>query len=140
MPLRGYKPLGGPKRNYRTPSGEVISRAKYDNIRAQRAGFKNRYELRTYKDSLTKSDWRNMLYDIRQKTGRAPTYQDYADIREVRQRRAKLKRSRTYKRQGVTGKDLDNKDKQLVAPDGPLARILDRSGRRPISGRPVGDS
>lgn len=65
-----------------------------------------------------------------------PTWDMYGDVREVRERRAALQK----KYPNVHGRDLDSKDKRLVAPDGPLARILDASGRRPISGRPVGDS
>lgn len=136
MALRGYKPLGGTSRKYRTPSGKIISRREYDNRRARAAGFRNRYELEKYRENLARGRWGDWVYDVKQRTGRQPTFDLYADVREVQRRRAALKK----RYPGLTGRDLDAKDKQLVAPDGPLARILDASGRRPISGRPVGDS
>lgn len=137
MPLRGYTPLGGTSRKYRAPDGSVISRREYDNRRAQDAGFRNRYHLEQFRtDVIARTRWSNWAYDVKRHTGRNPTWQDYGDVREVRARRARLRRRYPT----LTGQDLDSHDKQLVAPDGPLARILDASGRRPISGRPVGDS
>lgn len=136
MALRGYTPLGGTSRKYRTPGGKIISRREYDNRRAKQAGFRNRYELEKYRESLQRGRWGDFIYDIRQHTGRQPDWSVYADIREVRARRAELKRN--YPDLG--GQDRDSRDSKLVAADGPLARILDASGRRPMSGRPVGDS
>lgn len=137
MPLRGYKPLGNSARQYRTPSGKIISRREYDNRRAKAAGFRNRYELEQFRtQTIAKSRWSNWVYDVKQKTGRLPTFEMYGDVKEVRERRARLKRR--YPR--LSGQDLDSKDAALVNASGPLARILDASGRRPMSGRPVGDS
>lgn len=133
MALRGYTPLGGTSRKYRTPSGKVISRRNYDNRRARAAGFKNRYELEKYRESIARSRWSTWQYDVRQHTGRQPTWDMYADVREVRARRARLPPE-------LRGSERDRLDPELVAPNGPLARILDASGRRPITGRPVGDS
>lgn len=137
MPLRGYKALGGTSRRYQTPTGEVISRREYDNRRAQAAGFRNRYELEQFRTTVVgRSNWSSWQYDVRQRTGSLPDWDLYADVREVRDRRRKLR----ARYADLSGRDLDSKDPELVAPDGPLARILDASGRRPISGRPVGDS
>lgn len=136
MALRGYKPLGGSSRRYRTPGDKIISRREYDNKRAQAAGFSNRYELEKFRSDLQRGRWADWIYDVKQHTGRMPTFQNYADVREVRQRRAELDR----KYPDLKGSARDKKDRALVAPDGPLANILDASGRRPISGRPVGDS
>ena len=129
--LRGYEPLGGSSRKYRNKrTGKVISRREYDNKRAQKAGFRNRYELEQFRTKLAGSRWANWIYDVKQHTGKLPEWELYADVREVRARRARLAR-----------RDLDDKgDPALVAADGPLARILDASGRRPLSGRAVGDS
>lgn len=137
MPLRGYKPLGGTSRQYRTPSGKVISRREYDNRRAKAAGFRNRYELEQFRTkTVARGRWSDWQYDVKQKTGRMPTFDMYGDVKEVRQRRARLRE----KYPDLSGRDLDAKDPELVAADGPLARVLDDSGRRPMTGRPVGDS
>lgn len=137
MPLRGYKALGNSARQYRTPSGKVISRREYDNKRAQSAGFRNRYELEQFRTKVVaKGRWSNWVYDVKQRTGRLPTFGMYGDVKEVRERRRALQR----KHPRMDAHERDKKDRKLVAPDGPLARILDASGRRPLSGRPVGDS
>lgn len=137
MALRGYKPLGGTSRQYRTPSGKIISRREYDNRRAKAAGFRNRYDLEQFRTKVIgRSRWSNWQYDVKQRTGRMPTWEMYGNVREVRERRLKLR----ARYPDLHGRDLDSKDPQLVAPDGPLAQILDASGRRPITGRPVGDS
>ena len=131
--LRGYSPIPGSARRYRAPDGSTISRRQYDNLRAQAAGFDNRYELEQFRRDEAGSPW---FGDIYARTGRHPTFQDYADIREVQQRREALRA-----RYGAgSHAELDSHDPELVAPDGPLARILDRSGKRPLSGRPVGAS
>lgn len=132
--LRGYTPVKGDKaRRYRTPSGELISRRQYDNLRVQQAGFHNRYELERFRRQIAGSDW---IGDIYAHTGRPPTFQDYADLREVKQRREQLRQ--TYGKGSHS--ELDSKDPKLVAADGPLARLLDAAGKRPLSGRPVGGS
>lgn len=136
MALRGYKPLGGTSRKYRTPSGKVISRREYDNRRAKKAGFRNRYELEQLRVDLSRGRWANWQYDVKQHTGRMPTYDAYHDVKEVRDRRARLE----ARYPTLPGRERDSRDRRLVAPDGPLARVLDASGRRPLSGRPVGES
>lgn len=137
-PLRGYKPIKGDSaRRYRTPSGGIISRREYDNKRAQAAGFKNRYELEQFRTKvIARGRWGDWQYDVKQHEGHLPTWDLYSDVREVRDRRAELERRYPH----LSARDRDAMDRQLVAANGPLARILDASGRRPISGRPVGDS
>ena len=134
MALRGYTPLGGSARNYRAPGGKIISRREYDNRRAKAAGFRNRYDLEQFRANL--GGWADWQRDVKQNTGRLPSWELYADVREVRQRRARLRKRYPH----LEGQDLDNKDPRLVAGNGPLARILDASGRRPLDGRDVGDS
>lgn len=131
--LRGYRPVGGSSRRYRTPGGKTISRREYDNRRAQAVGFRNRYELEKFRERQAGSNW---LGDIYEHTGRQPTFQHYADLREVKQRRARIRAT------GARGNhsQTDRLDPELTAPDGPLARLLDAAGKRPLSGRPVGDS
>lgn len=131
--LRGYKLLPGSGRRYRTPSGRIISRRAYDNKRAQAAGFRNRYELERFRLSIQGSGW---LGDIYSHTGHPPTWEDYALIKDVQARRRAL----TALYGEGTHSELDYHDPELVAPDGPLAQLLDRAGKRNISGRPVGTS
>ncbi len=52
MPRKGWTKLAGTAERYLSPSGEVISRRQYDNLRAQAEGWDNRsqYENR-YNDS-----------------------------------------------------------------------------------------
>lgn len=135
--LRGYKPLGGSSRRYRAPGGKIISRREYDNRRAKAAGFNNRYEVEKFRtDVIAKTRWGDWQYDVKQHTGQMPTWSLYHDVQEVRQRRAVLARQYPH----LSGSERDAMDRKLVAADGPLARVLDAAGRRPISGRPVGDS
>ena len=134
MPLRGYRSIKGDSaRRYITPSGKVISRREYDNRRARQAGFTNRYQLEKTRRQLAGSSW---LGDIYSHTGKHPTWQDYHDLQEVKDRRDKI---RAQYGPG-SNSELDHHDPELVAADGPLARILDHSGKRPISGRPIGGS
>lgn len=134
--LRGYTPLGGTSRRYRAPGGKIISRREYDNRRARKAGFKNRYELEKYRESLQASKWSRWTYNVYKHTGSRPTWEDYAAVREVRQRRAKLRK--LYP--NLSGGNLDAMDSELVAPGGPLERVLAAAGLRTPNGRPVGDS
>lgn len=127
--LRGYKPLGGSSRQYRTPSGSIISRREYDNRRARQAGFRNRYELEQLRQTREGRKWGMDIIE----QGKRPTFQDWGDIKQVRDHRARLKREYP----NLTRSQRDQRDSELIAPDGPLARILDRTGRRPISNRPV---
>lgn len=147
--LRGYRPIVVRKvskrtgkeyhytQAYLTPRGNRISRREYDNrrINRQTAGrFKTRSELERFRASLGGDPW---LLDIRQHTGRAPTFANYADWQEVEQRRRLLEaRYPTLSR-----RERDRKDRRLVAADGPLARLLDATGRRPLRpGVAVGES
>jgi hypothetical protein len=145
--LRGYRPIvvrrvskrTGKQYHYTqaylTPRGNRISRREYDDRRLRRGGqFQSRRELEQFRLQVSGSDW---LVDIRQHTGRAPTPQMYADWREVRRRRAVL--AKRYPR--LSRGRRDAMDRKLVAPDGPLARILDATGRRQmIPGVAVGES
>jgi hypothetical protein len=136
MPSPRYRPLGDSARRYLdTRTGKSISRREYDNRRAKSAGFRNRYQLEQYRENLPRR-WADWPQQIREHTGRPPTFQDYADIRRVRQARKELRQ----RYPNTEGERLDSMDSELVAADGPLARILDRSGRRPMDGRPVGES
>lgn len=137
-PLRGYKLLPGSARRYQTPSGKTISRREYDNRRARKAGFANRYQVEKFRREMAGSRW---FGDIYQHTGRSPTWDTYADWREVRQRRARIAARRAAR--GLppgTHSETDSDDPELVAPEGPLARLLDAAGKRFITGRPVGAS
>lgn len=127
--LRGYAPVGGSARRYRTPSGSTISRREYDNLRAQAAGFRNRYELEQLRRSRVGRKWGMDIIE----QGHRPTFRDWGDIREVRDRRADLARSSP----DLSRRDRDQLDAELTDPDGPLARLLARTGRRPMSNRPV---
>lgn len=132
-PLPGYKPLGGKSRRYQGPGGRTISRRQYDNKRARQAGFSSIRALRDFVDTLQRGRWGDWIYDVKQHTGRVPSADLYHDVEMVRRRRARL-------RYLYGDQARDDMDPELVAPDGPLARILDASGRRPFNGRAVGDS
>jgi len=127
--LRGYTPLGGSSRQYRTPSGGVISRRQYDNRRARAAGFRNRYELERFRQSRFGRKWGMDIIE----QGNRPTFRDWGDIKQIRDRRRALKDEYP----NLTRRQRDQRDRELIAPKGPLARILDRTGRRPMSNRPV---
>lgn len=130
--LRGYSPLGGSSRRYRTPSGQIISRREYDNRRAKAVGFRNRYELERLRQSRVGRKWGMDIIE----QGHRPTFQDWGDINEIRDRRRALQSAYP----DMERRRSDALDPELSAPDGPLARILDRTGRRPLSNRPVGAS
>lgn len=131
--LPGYSRIPGSSRRYLTPTGESISRREYDNLRAQLAGFRNRYEVEQFRRREAGSDWFGHIYSAQ---GRGPTWENYADLRDVKSRRAAL---RAQHGPG-SNSELDKLDPALVAADGPLARVLDAAGKRPMSGRPVGSS
>lgn len=136
MPLRGYKPLGGKSRRYSKPGGGSISRRAYDDIRARKAGFKDRAALESYRESLQSTRWNRWVINVKKNTGRNPTFEDYGNLELVRRKRARLKRLYPL----MNAKERDSMDPSLVAPDGPLANVLDAAGLRPKNGRPVGDS
>lgn len=127
--LRGYRPLPGPSRRYRTPSGATISRREYDNRRARAVGFRNRYELEQLRASRVGRKWGMDIIE----QGSRPTFADWGDIKQIRDRRRELEREYP----NLDRRTRDQRDRELVSPDGPLARILDRTGRRPQSNRPV---
>lgn len=136
---RRFRNVGAPTTvgGNRINTGDTISRRAYDDIRARRAGFRNRYELEETRQGLAGSRW---LYDIYRHTGKPPTFQDYRDIRAVKARRAELEAQHgPYWNQRQ--REIEAGDPFLSDPDGPLARILARSGRRTgYGGRPVGGS
>lgn len=127
-----WRPVPGSARRYRnTRTGDTISRRQYDNLRARRAGFRNRYDLERFRESIAGSRW---ISDVYAANGRNPTMQEYEWIREVTERRAALGTP-------APGEPRrDQRDPALVAPNGPLARLLNATGRRPLNGRPVGSS
>jgi hypothetical protein len=148
--LRGYKPVvvkrvskrTGKQYHYTqayiTPRGNRISRREYDTRRLLReTSFKNRGELERFRNTIAGSDW---LSDIYEHTGRAPTFQDYDAWREVNRRRAAL--HALYPGHGGDRRGwLDALDPELVAADGPLARLLNAAGRREMRpGVAVGES
>lgn len=138
MPLPGYKFLGGSSRRYVTPTGEIISRRQYDNLRARDAGWRSRSELEKFRrNKVARTGWSKWAHDVKQHSGKRPTWRSYRDLKDVLDRRAKLKR--LYP--GLSGPDLDRMDPVLIDPNGPLARILTDAGRRSSGmGNPVGDS
>ena len=146
--LRGYKPIvvqrvskrtGKPYHYtvaYTTPRGNRISRREYDSRRLLRqTTFKNRGELERFRASKAGSDWLTSIYHH---TGRGPTFQDYDAWREVDRRRAALRAKYPGGHPAGHGGRLDDLDPELVAPNGPLARLLDSSGKRDMNGRPIG--
>lgn len=130
--LRGYRRVPGASLRYITPSGREISRREYDNRRLRALGFRNRYELEQLRTSRAGRKWGMDLIEA----GNRPTFRDWADIKQIRDRRAALKRRHPE----LDRQALDSRDSGLTAADGPLARILDRTGRRPLSGYAVGSS
>jgi len=51
VPRKGWTKLQGTAERYLSPSGEVVSRRQYDNLRAQAAGWSNRSQFeRRYED------------------------------------------------------------------------------------------
>lgn len=127
--LPGYRPVGGSARQYRTPSGKIISRREYDNRRLRAVGFRNRYELEQLRTSRVGRKWGMDIIE----TGSRPSFQDWGNIKQIRDRRARLKSDHP----DMTRRNRDQLDPELVSADGPLARILSRTGRRPLSNRPV---
>jgi hypothetical protein len=139
MPLRGWKPITGDsaRRYQNTRTGEIISRRTYDDKRAQAAGWRNRYEVEKFRTNvIARTRWGDWQYDVKQHTGRLPSWELYHDVQEVRERRRILADKYPHLDSG----DRDKHDPELVAANGPLARVLDAAGRRPLNGRPVGDS
>lgn len=61
--LKGYTPLGGSSRRYRTPTGETISRRQYDNIRYGKAGFASTSQYRKVTRSDSYKRWLSMAAD-----------------------------------------------------------------------------
>lgn len=70
------------------------------------------------------------------KQGRRPDWEELADIDEVLRRRRALK----ARYPELTRAERDAKDRELVAPDGPLARSLDALGVRPLTSAVVGET
>lgn len=139
--LEGYEPIPGSARKYRTPTGEIISRYEYDSRRLRQAGWRNRGELER---ARTSGDWQKALKLLRKTEGdEAVAGSAFAvavgssarDAYDVERRRRALGKD-------VLGNRIpDSADPELVSPDGPLARILARMGRRDLDDRwPVGDT
>jgi hypothetical protein len=128
-PLRGYTRVPGSARQYRTPSGAIISRYEYDNRRLRAAGspFKNRYEAEKFRAS---KDWRTWSYKVRASGKRASIFD--ADLAGAVKRVGEV---RAGMPQGEPDPD------ELTAPDGPLAILLVAIGARdPDWNWPVGET
>lgn len=133
--LPGWRAIpGDPARRYRNVrTGRVISRRERDNRILRRYGFRNRYELERLRQTRTYRRWGA---DIVQQQGHVHVpLEDWGDIHEVITRRRRLARAHPDVR---AGGNLDAYDPELTAADGPLARLLAATGRRPLSNRPVG--
>ena len=138
--LRGYKPLGNSKREYRTPSGKVISRYEYDTRRLRKAGWKNRYQFEQARKSQA---WEGVKKWQDRLSGGEPTPSAfqmaldpiYADAYAVERRRRQLPRDEFGH---VIVPELDY---ELTDPDGPMAHLLVALGQRDIADRwNVGDT
>jgi hypothetical protein len=114
-PLRGYQRLPGSARRYRTPSGDVISRRQYDNLRAQQAGWKNQAEMRRFRQS---TDWHAWRFKIRANDKTQDT--GYSGDLMINAYRVQQMRDAGY----------DDTSPELSDPDGPLAAILVAVGYR----------
>lgn len=127
--LPGYTALPGSARRYETPSGEVISRRQYDNIRARQAGFESRSELERFRSSKEGRMWRFKARS-HDRSARGD-WQLLADARSVERARSQLPKRKEVDRHGrpvwVT---RDDDDPLLTDPDGPLARLLTALGFR----------
>lgn len=120
-PLRGYTRLPGTARQYRTPSGRVISRYQYDSIRARAAGWRNRAEVERFRQSPEGSAWHFRLTEA----GADATYSGRG-MRSARD----LERERAT---GTYGGGEDATGRQIRedrSPTGPLAGLLVELGRR----------
>lgn len=87
------------------------------------------YEIEQFRQTKAARKWGMDIIEA----GKRPSFQDWADIREVRDRRARLAKQHP----DMTRRESDQLDRELVAPKGALARILERTGRRGMSNRPV---
>lgn len=137
--LEGYTLLPGSARKYRTPSGEIISRYRYDSIRLQKAGWKNRYQLEQARKSREWPSAVKLLRSARDEPMPISAFDIATDPQafnayQVQRRRARLKAD-------VLGNRHDADDPVLTDPDGPLAQLLVAMGRRDASDRwAVGDT
>jgi hypothetical protein len=133
-----FRQIPGTARRFIGSNGREYSRRQRDNILARRSGFKNRYELEQTRVWVRNNqpDW---LKRVRKHTGRMPAWEEYANAKEVRDRRQAL-----IKKHGGTKPvrpwEYDSEDPALVAADGPLANYLDAAGIRKKNDRPVGGS
>lgn len=123
--LPGFRPTKGGRRYYNITGHRSISRRQYDNLRAQQAGWANVSQMQR-EGKRYAPKWDKWKYRIRQ-ANPAADVSAYSPLRfdaiDVEKRRARLSRD-------VLGNYSDSQDPDLVAPDGPLARILQAQGYR----------
>lgn len=126
-----WVPLGGKSRRYQhRRTGQTISRRQYDNLRAKRSGFDSVGEKDRVLARVRNSGWNKSFV----KMGRRPSWTELQAIEEVRIRRAAMKK----KYPDLSRSERDAMDSELIAPEGPLATLLDHLGIRPFNGGQVG--
>ena len=67
--LSGYTKLPGSARRYRTPSGEIISRRQYENIKFEKQGWRSWGE---YQREAKSEEYRRFARQYRKHTGKRP--------------------------------------------------------------------
>lgn len=123
LKLRGYKPLGGTSRKYRTPGGKIISRREYDNRRLKKQGWANRYQAEQFRTSTRYSQKRSRL----EASGRTPAevdiFSDFAAfVRDIDW-------EKVDELWGLIEAERESGFENLD-PNGPLAQVLVLEGAR----------
>jgi len=123
--LPGYKALGGSSRNYLTPTGEKISRRKYEDIRLRQFGWDSWADYQKAKKN--DDEWLRDVGTLASEQGKKRS--DFGPTSEYAQKWLVMRNAR---RDG--GDDLYD-------PDGPLADYLVYTGKRqPDDWWTVGDT
>jgi hypothetical protein len=136
--LPGYSPVkGSSARKYRAPDGAIISRYRYDSLRLQAAGWRNRGELerarrsdewpaaKKWADRISGRELPRSKFEIALLPGTRQGYQ-------LAQERARVQPDALGNRHDTP---------EINRPDGPLAQLLTLTGKRPAGATwAVGDS
>lgn len=124
-PLPGWKRLGGSAERYRAPSGEVVSRRQYENVRARQSGWRSWSE---YQRTRKSPQFKRAVEDAIAK-GTVTHKRDVGPNAPISQKWNAVLKARAD--------DAPN----LYDPDGPLADYLIYIGRRePDDWWDVGDT